>query len=187
MIDKDTGPNRRDFSIATAGVLAGGTAAADAREADPLGPGFDLQPPLRANWHEQLGAVVHVDYDLDAKELKDPAEQERHRIYCYHLMKLMCRFCNDNKNGPFGIYPQRDRQQLAGPKPADDASRLYIGDMNPTPTATVPTRTAISGTISLASRSTAAATSSISISITTPFSEAPRSTPSRGWFAGCSA
>jgi hypothetical protein len=110
LIDKDTGPNRRDFIIATAGVLAGGTAAADAREADPLGPGFDLQPPLRANWHEQLGAVVHVDYDLDAKELKDPAEQERHRIYCYHLMKLMCRFCNDNKNGPFGIYPQRDRQ-----------------------------------------------------------------------------
>jgi tRNA(Arg) A34 adenosine deaminase TadA len=129
-------PNRRDFIVAaagTAGAMAGGTTAAQAREADPLGPGFNLQPPLKDNWNETLGAVVHVDYDVDAKELKNPAAQERHRIYCYLLMKLILRFWNGNKNGPFGIYPQRDRRQLAGPKPADDGPRRYVGDMNPNP------------------------------------------------------
>jgi tRNA(Arg) A34 adenosine deaminase TadA len=133
---QDNSPNRRDFIVAaagTAGVLAGGTTPAQAREADPLGPGFELQQPLKDNWHETLGAVVHVDYDVDAKELKDAAAQERHRIYCYLLMKLIRRFWNGNKNGPVGIYPQRDRRQLAGPKPADDGPRRYVGDMNPNP------------------------------------------------------
>jgi tRNA(Arg) A34 adenosine deaminase TadA len=132
----DSAPNRRDFIVAaagTAGVLAGGTTAAQAREADPLGPGFNLQPPLKDNWNETLGAVVHVDYEVDAKELKNPAVQERHRIYCYLLMKLILRFWNGNKSGPLGVYPQRDRRQLAGPKPADDSPRRYFGDMNPNP------------------------------------------------------
>jgi len=134
--DRYLGPNRRDFIMTTAGaagVLAGSAAIAEAREADPLPPGFDMQKPLQDNWREQLGAVVHIDYAVDAGELREPAMQERHRIYCYLLMKLICRFWNGNKNGPFGIYPLRDRRQLAGPKPADDAPRLYVGDMNPNP------------------------------------------------------
>jgi tRNA(Arg) A34 adenosine deaminase TadA len=133
---KDSAPNRRDFIVAaagTAGAIAGGATGAQAREADPLGPGFNLQKPLQHNWDEKLGAVVHIDYGVDARELKDPAIQERHRIYCYLLMKLILRFWNGNKNGPFGIYPQRDRRQLAGPKPADDSPRRYAGDMNPNP------------------------------------------------------
>jgi tRNA(Arg) A34 adenosine deaminase TadA len=134
--DKNLGPNRRDFIMTTAGaagVLAGSATIAEAREADPLLPGFDMQKPLQDNWREQLGAVVHVDYAVDARELGEPAMQERHRIYSYLLMKLICRFWNGNKNGPFGIYPQRDRRQLAGLKPADDVPRLYVGDMNPNP------------------------------------------------------
>jgi tRNA(Arg) A34 adenosine deaminase TadA len=74
--------------------------------------------------------VVHVDYDRDAKDLKDPAAQERHRIYCYLLMKLIVRFWNGNKNGPIGIYPQREAQLAE--KGADD-TRRYKGDMNPNP------------------------------------------------------
>ena len=138
---KDFGPNRRDFIITTAGaagVLAGGTTVAQALEGDvckpttpdPLESGFALQKPLKRNWCKELGAVVHVDYDLDAPELKNPLMQERHRIYCYLLMKLIHRFWNGNKNGPFGIYPQRDLRQLAGPMTNPDAPRLYRGDMN---------------------------------------------------------
>jgi hypothetical protein len=141
---KDGGPNRRDFIKTTAGaagVLASGTTVAQALDGDeckpakpdPLESGFASQTPLKANWCNELGAVVHVDLDVDASELKDPAVQERHRIYCYLLMKLIVRFWNGNKNGPFGIYPQRDRLQLAGPKGADDTPRLYRGDMNPNP------------------------------------------------------
>ena len=134
-MDKDGRPNRRDFIAATAvtaGALSAGTMTAQAGEIDALGPGFDLQTPLKENWHEVLGALVHVDLDVDAKELKDPAVQERHRIYCYLLMKLIVRFWNGNKNGPIGIYPQRERQ-LAEPKRADDAPRRYKGDMNQNP------------------------------------------------------
>ena len=131
----DEGPNRRDFikTAGTAGALLGVSLAAQARRADPLGPGFDMQKPLIDNWHEQLGAVVHIDLDMDASELQDPAVRERHRIYCYLLMKLIHRFFNGNKNGPFGIYPQRDRRQLAGPIPSRTEPRLYRGDMNPNP------------------------------------------------------
>jgi hypothetical protein len=80
--------------------------------------------PAEENWNEVLGSLVHVDLDVDAKELKNPAVRERHRIYCYLLMKLILRFWNGNKNGPFGIYPQRDRLQLEGPKGTDDTPRL---------------------------------------------------------------
>jgi tRNA(Arg) A34 adenosine deaminase TadA len=132
-MNKAKAPNRRDFIVTTAGsagALMGVVPAAYAREADPLGPGFDSQKPLKDNWREQLGAVVHVDYDTDARELREPAVRERHRIYCYLLMKLIHRFWNGNKNGPFGIYPQRDRLQLAGSMPGQDEPRLYRGDIN---------------------------------------------------------
>jgi tRNA(Arg) A34 adenosine deaminase TadA len=125
-------PNRRNFikTASSASVLMGMTSAAHARQADSLEPGFDMQKPLIDNWHEQLGAVVHVNFDVDAKELQDAAVRERHRIYCYLLLKLVHRFWNGNKNGPFGIYPQRDRRQLAGPMGSQNEPRLYHGDMN---------------------------------------------------------
>jgi tRNA(Arg) A34 adenosine deaminase TadA len=135
-VDAGDRPNRRDFIAAGAaatGVLAGGISPASARTPEPLGEGFDMQAPLKDNWHEELGSVVHVEYGRDAKELDDPAVRERHRIYCYLLMKLIQRFWNGNKNGPFGIYPQRDTLQLAGPKPIQDEPRLYRGDMNENP------------------------------------------------------
>jgi len=134
--DRNGRPNRRDFIAATAvtaGALTAAATTSQAGEIDALGPGFDLQTPLKGNWNEVLGSLVHVDLDVDAKELRNPAVRERHRIYCYLLMKLIVRFWNGNKNGPLGIYPQRDRLQLAGPKGADDTPRLYKGDMNPKP------------------------------------------------------
>jgi tRNA(Arg) A34 adenosine deaminase TadA len=126
------GPNRRHFikTAGSVGALMGMASPAHARQTDPLGPGFDMQKPLIDNWNEQLGAVVHVNFDTDAKELQDAAAQERHRIYCYVLMKLIHRFWNGNKNGPFGIYPQRNLRQLAGPMPSQNEPRLYRGDMN---------------------------------------------------------
>jgi len=131
-MDKGEGPNRRIFikTAGAAGALMGVAPAAHARQAEPLGPGFDMQKPLIDNWHEQLGAVVHVNFDMDAKELQDAAVRERHRIYCYLLMKVIHRFWNGNKNGPVGIYPQRDRRQLAGPIRNQNEPRLYRGDMN---------------------------------------------------------
>src|ERR1700733_15322809 len=125
------GPNRRHFikTAGSVGALMGMASPAHARQTDPLGPGFDMQKPLIDNWNEQLGAVVHVNFDTDAKELQDAAAQERHRIYCYVLMKLIHRFWNGNKNGPFGIYPQRNLRQLAGPMPSQNEPRLYRGDM----------------------------------------------------------
>jgi tRNA(Arg) A34 adenosine deaminase TadA len=132
LMNTDPRFNRRNFikSAGSASAMMGLTSAAQARQADPLGPGFDMQKPLIDNWHEQLGAVVHVDLDLDARELQDAAVRERHRIFCYALVKLIHRFWNGNKNGPFGIYPQRDRRQLAGSMRGLDEPRLYRGDMN---------------------------------------------------------
>jgi tRNA(Arg) A34 adenosine deaminase TadA len=132
-MSKGDGPNRRDFIVktaGTAGALMAVAPAAHARDAEPLEPGFSTQKPLSELWREQLGTVAHVDYDKDAKDLKDPAVRERHRIYCYLLMKLITRFWNGNKNGPVGIYPERDELQLAGPKPGPDEPRSYIGDKN---------------------------------------------------------
>ena len=83
--DMDGRPNRRDFIAATAvtaGALTAGGTTSQAGEIDALGPGFDLQTPLKKNWNEVLGSLVHVDRDVDAKELRNPAVQERHRIYC---------------------------------------------------------------------------------------------------------
>src|SRR5947209_2175733 len=131
-MSKGEGPNRRDFIVTTAGAAGAMMAtapAAHAREADALGPGFDAQTPLSENWGEPLGAVVHVDYDKDARELRDPTVRERHRIYCHLLMKLITRFWNGNKNGPFGIYPMRELQ-LAAPRPGPNASGVYLGDRN---------------------------------------------------------
>ena len=57
--------------------------------------------------------------------LDDPAVRERHRMYCYLLMKLIHQFWNGNKRGPLGTYPLRAQQQDASiQKP-----QRYRGDM----------------------------------------------------------
>ena len=113
--------NRRSqaqASGAAAGKLAGASVPA----------GFqDQAPPFAANWHRQLSEVTQVDFRQDAPELDKEEVKERHRIYCYLLMKLIYRFWNGNKRGPFGTYPQRANQieftQQSAPKQG------YRGDM----------------------------------------------------------
>jgi tRNA(Arg) A34 adenosine deaminase TadA len=132
------GINRRDLIVKTAGAAGlagtlGGAAPALAQAPPP--PGFDTQaPPLVDNWARQLNQVVKVDFSRDAPELALEPARERHRIYCYLLMKLIHRFWNGNKRGPLGTYPQRVKQieggrQVPGP-------HRYEGDQIPNPEGT---------------------------------------------------
>ena len=89
-----------------------------------LPPGFDTQKPLIENWGKQLGSIVEVDLSKDAPELADEAVRERHRIYCYLLMKLIHRFWNGNKRGPLGTYPLRAQQKDLPQNP-----QRYRGEM----------------------------------------------------------
>ena len=128
--------NRRDF-IATTTVAAGAATALGAAAPTPAPaqsllappPGFDTQPPLVENWNRQLGDLVDVSSGIrrDAPELGHPAVRDRHKIYCYLLMKLIVRFWNGNKRGPLGTYPLRqgqvDRPQLP------EKPQRYRGDM----------------------------------------------------------
>jgi tRNA(Arg) A34 adenosine deaminase TadA len=134
-MDSDDKLNRRDFMATTA--LVAGVAAlprvAQAAEKPP--PGFDQQTPLLDNWNKSLADIVDVDVNLkkDAPELGEEAVKERHRIYCYLLMKLISRFWNGNKRGPTGIYPYRTLQtELAQPS---NRPQRYKGDIavNPGP------------------------------------------------------
>ena len=132
--------NRRDF-IATTTAAAGAASALGAAMAPPasaqslLGPppGFDTQAPLVDNWNRQLGDLVEVSSGLrrDSPELGYPAVKDRHKIFCYLLMKLIVRFWNGNKRGPLGIYPLRqgqiDRPQLP------EKPQRYRGDMIASP------------------------------------------------------
>src|SRR4051812_39893272 len=127
MSDQDK-VNRRDFIVATAGALAatGSPTTASAQEAGSTPPpGFSDQPPLKAYWEKQLRDIVKVDLTRDAPELADEAVKERHRIYCHLLMKLVHRFWNGNKFGPFGEYPGRKAQK--------ETEGRYKGDMVPNP------------------------------------------------------
>src|SRR5258708_6067057 len=123
--------NRRNLIVGTAGaigVVAGtGLAPGLAQAAQPLPPGFDGQKPLIEYWNKELNQVVEVDLRKDAPELAEPAVQERHRIYCYLLMKLVHRFWNGNKRGPFGTYPMRARQLDVAQLPPNP--KRYRGDM----------------------------------------------------------
>src|SRR5262245_4911807 len=107
--------NRRDFLVNTtgaagaAGALAGITPALGQTPV-PIPPGFADQEPLKKYWELKLSDIVDVDLTRDAPELADEAMKERHRIYCYLLMKLIYRFWNGNKRGPLGTYPQRGGQ-----------------------------------------------------------------------------
>jgi tRNA(Arg) A34 adenosine deaminase TadA len=131
MSDQDK-VNRRDFiatTAGTAGALAAAgslatTASAQAPASTPP-PGFKDQPPFAAYWEKQLNEIVKVDLTRDAPELADEAVKERHRIYSHLLMKLIHRFWNGNKFGPFGSYPQREAQK--------EAVGRYKGDMVPNP------------------------------------------------------
>jgi tRNA(Arg) A34 adenosine deaminase TadA len=128
--------NRRDFIATTAGAagaasaLAGAAltpASAQSRLAPP--PGFDAQTPLIENWNRQLGDLVDVSANIsrDAPELAHDAVKDRHKIYCYLLMKLIVRFWNGNKRGPLGNYPLRQRQVDRSPPPA--TPQRYRGEM----------------------------------------------------------
>lgn len=117
--------NRRNFIVTTT-AAAGAASAIGAVVSAPASaqslleppPGFNTQPPLIENWNRQLGDLVDVSSGIrrDAPELGHPAVKDRHKIYCYLLMKLIVRFWNGNKRGPLGTYPLRqgqiDRPQL---------------------------------------------------------------------------
>lgn len=127
--------NRRDLIVKGAGAAGSASALsaaslAPAAAAEPLPPGFADQAPLRANWDKALNAVADVAADLrrDAPELAEEPARERHRIYCYLLMKLITRFWNGNKRGPLGTYPLRAAQKDVAQTPA-----RYRGDMMANP------------------------------------------------------
>jgi tRNA(Arg) A34 adenosine deaminase TadA len=124
--------NRRKLIVQTAGAIGAAGAVAEvaptsAQTTRPLPPGFDVQKPLIENWNKPLNQVVEVDLRKDAPGLADASARERHRIYCFLLMKLIHRFWNGNKHGPLGNYPlraqQRDLTQLPQTLPR------YRGDM----------------------------------------------------------
>jgi tRNA(Arg) A34 adenosine deaminase TadA len=126
--------NRRDLIVKAAGAGAAGAlveaqVTAGQAETAPLPPGFADQPPMQDNWGKQLHDIVDVSAQIqkDAPELAERAGRERHRIYCYLLMKLITRFWNGNKRGPLGRYPLRDAQidrAQTPPKPP-----RYRGDL----------------------------------------------------------
>src|SRR6476620_1363943 len=131
--------NRRDF-IATTTAAAGAASALGAATLTPASaqsllappPGFDTQPPLIENWNRQLGYLVDVSFNIgrDAPELSHPAVRERHKIYCYLLMKLVVRFWNGNKRGPLGTYPWRAKQtEPVSPAQPPQPTVRYRGDM----------------------------------------------------------
>ncbi|MBR0751312.1 hypothetical protein JQ604_03875 [Bradyrhizobium jicamae] len=136
----DNKVNRRDF-IATTTAAAGAASALGAAVSVPASaqsllappPGFDTQKPLIENWNRQLGDLVDVTTGLrrDAPELGDPAMRDRHKIFCYLLMKLIVRFWNGNKRGPLGSYPLR-QAQLDRPQLPEKPQR-YRGEMMANP------------------------------------------------------
>jgi tRNA(Arg) A34 adenosine deaminase TadA len=135
MADQDK-VNRRDFIATTTAAGAGAASAlgvtlkaASAQSLLKPPPGFDSQKPLIDNWNRQLGDVVDVSLNInrDAPELSHPAVRDRHRVYCYLLMKLIVRFWNGNKRGALGSYPLRQRQ-LDRPQLPERPQR-YRGEM----------------------------------------------------------
>jgi tRNA(Arg) A34 adenosine deaminase TadA len=126
--------NRRDLIVTTAGaasaagVLTGGTLTPALAQSSPP-PGFDAQEQFARNWDKRLGEVVYVDLNAAAPELANEAAKERHRIFCFLLMKLIHRFWNGNKRGPLGAYPLRAKQMepLQLSQPASPTQR-YRGD-----------------------------------------------------------
>ena len=115
-------------AIGAAGAITGAEAApASAQAEQPIPPGFDIQKPLIQFWNKPLNQIVEIDLRKDAPDLADAAARERHRIYCYLLMKLIARFWNGNKRGPLGTYPLRAQQK--DPAQLPQAVPRYRGDM----------------------------------------------------------
>jgi tRNA(Arg) A34 adenosine deaminase TadA len=134
MSDQDK-VNRRDFIVTTAGMagaataLASGTSAQAQAQTQALPPqGFEAHETLRRNWAQPLQNVVDLnlnpDFAKDTEALQQEGVKERHRIYCYLLMKLIHRFWNGNKKGPLGTYPLRVEQKDVAQTP-----QRYRGDM----------------------------------------------------------
>ena len=92
-----------------------------------LPPGFKDQIPLQNNWDKPLREVVEIDPGRIPPELATEAGKERHKIYCYLLMKLIVRFWNGNKRGPLGSYPWRAKQ--TEPASPLQPTMRYRGDM----------------------------------------------------------
>jgi tRNA(Arg) A34 adenosine deaminase TadA len=129
---RQTKVKQRDFIVAASAAGAPGAAPPKPASAPSLltpPPGFDTQQPLRDNWNRQLGDLVDVSVNVgrDAPELSHPAVRDRHRIYCYLLMRLIVRFWNGNKRGPLGTYPLRHRQ-IDRPQQPEEPQR-YRGEM----------------------------------------------------------
>jgi tRNA(Arg) A34 adenosine deaminase TadA len=124
--------NRRDFLARTAGAAgtAGAFVAANVTPAQaqaltaPPVPVLDDKLPLADFWEKKVFELAQVDLTRAAPELAEGTVRERHQIYCFLLMKLIHRFWNGNKRGPFGLYPwRRDQQEIVDP------TRRYHGDM----------------------------------------------------------
>ncbi len=161
--------NRRDFIVTTASIAGAATTGATSALAQTKPPpGFDDQKPLLEYWDKRLNEVVElnkVNFDKDTRELQQEAVKERHRIYCHLLMKLMVRFWNGNKRGPFGSYPLRAAQiePIQSSEPPQPTQR-YRGDMISDPDPAV-----------------------ARVNWDRYLGQAPPSTPNRAWLGGCSA
>ena len=119
--------NRRDFIATSAGAAGVATSLVDdgVGAARVEGGAAGLQGPgaYQAHWNKPLNEIVDVDLSRAAPELSEEGARERHRIYCYLLMKLIVRFWNGNKRGPLGAYPWRAKQiEPATPAAANDSA-----------------------------------------------------------------
>jgi tRNA(Arg) A34 adenosine deaminase TadA len=124
--------NRRDFLVTTAGAAGTvsaftGAALAQTEEQPPSVPVLDPEAKLAEYWEKPVFKLAEVDFKKAAPELKDGVVKERHQIYCFLLMKLMKRFWNGNKQGPVGLYPQREKQKEEGQDQNAEFFR-YVGD-----------------------------------------------------------
>jgi tRNA(Arg) A34 adenosine deaminase TadA len=80
---------------------------------------------LTGYWNRSVGSLTDADVAAAAPSIRTRVGRERHRIYCYLLMKLIHRLWNGNKRGPVGEYPLRPKQRLSECR--------YRGDMFPSP------------------------------------------------------
>jgi tRNA(Arg) A34 adenosine deaminase TadA len=67
---------------------------------------------LSKYWEQPVSDLVDVKLADAAPALSKEFVRERHRIYCFLLMRLIRRFWNGNKRGPIGEYPRRKKQLL---------------------------------------------------------------------------
>jgi tRNA(Arg) A34 adenosine deaminase TadA len=128
--------NRRDLIVKTAGTVgvagafvAGSPALSQTTIIRPLPKGFASEAhAFAAAWANSLSEITNIDFSFIAPGLAQEEVKERHRIYCYLLMKLIYRFWNGNKHGPLGTYPHRAAQvEFASRRSPPD--QRYRGDI----------------------------------------------------------